>query len=278
MTPADIIAKKQKAEPIAMLTAYDFPTAKLLEEIGIDLILVGDSLGMVVLGYDSTVPVTMDEMLHHAKAVCRGAKNSLVIGDMPYLSYQIDIADAVRNAGRFVKEAGCSAVKMEGGSEYAEHVRALVRAGIPVMAHIGLTPQTATALGGYKVQGKDLESAKKIWNDAKILAKAGAFAILLECVPEGLAKKITDDIEVPTIGIGAGRYCDGQVLVFHDLVGLYPKFTPKFAKKYIDTAPIIKKAVEDFKNEVKNKTFPESCHSFTGNSKDIEEMLELLTD
>lgn len=274
MTPADIIAKKQKGEPIAMLTAYDFPTANLLEEIGIDLILVGDSLGMVVLGYDSTVPVTMDEMLHHAKAVCRGAKNSLVIGDMPYLSYQIDIADAVRNAGRFIKEAGCSAVKMEGGSEYAGHVQALVRAGIPVMAHIGLTPQTATALGGYKVQGKDLESAKKIWNDAKILAKAGAFAILLECVPEGLAKKITEDINVPTIGIGAGRHCDGQVLVFHDLVGLYPKFTPKFAKKYIDTAPLIKKAVTEFRDEVKNRQFPDAAHSFLGDDAVIKSLID----
>lgn len=273
MTPFDIINKKQKGEPVTMLTAYDYPTAKMLDEAGIDMILVGDSLGMVVLGYESTVPVTMDEMIHHARSVCRGAKKSLVIGDMPYLSYQINTVEAVRNAGRFIKEAGCQAVKMEGGSEYADTVRALVKAGIPVMAHIGLTPQTATALGGYKVQGKDIGSAKRIWNDARALAEAGAFAILLECVPANLAKKITEDVNIPTIGIGAGPHCDGQVLVFHDLVGLYPKFTPKFAKKYADLAPVIKKAVEDFRDEVITRKFPETCHSFAGD----DNLLNLIT-
>jgi 3-methyl-2-oxobutanoate hydroxymethyltransferase len=263
LTVADIRAMKVTGEKITMLTAYDASFARLLEEVGIDMLLVGDSLGMVLLGYDSTVPVTMDEMLHHAKAVRRGAPSSLVVGDMPFMSYQVSIPEAIHNAGRFMKEGGCDAVKLEGGHEVCATVKALVQAGIPVVGHIGLTPQTAGQLGGYKVQGKDLESARKQLAYAKALEGAGAFAVVLECVPASLAEAISNVIGIPTIGIGAGVGCDGQVLVTYDMLGMFEKFIPSFVKKYTHLAAQIKEAVLDYKHEVKAKVYPDEAHSFT---------------
>ena len=246
-----------------MMTAYDYPTASLVDQSGIDTILVGDSLGMVMLGYNSTVPVTMDEMIHHCKAVARGTENGFIIGDMPFMSYQVSPEQAVQNAGRFMKEGGCDSVKLEGGSEMAPTVKAVVTAGIPVCAHIGLTPQTATKLSGYKVQGKDAESARELIESGRDLEEAGAFLIVFECIPDLLAKKITNELRIPTIGIGAGKDCDGQVLVYHDLVGLFERFTPKFAKQYINLSPKIKEALTQYKLEVENGTFPGPEHSFT---------------
>ncbi|MBE9594312.1 MAG: 3-methyl-2-oxobutanoate hydroxymethyltransferase, partial [Proteobacteria bacterium] len=233
ITISDLMAKKEKGSKITMLTAYDYPTAQMVDKAGIDTILVGDSLGMVVLGYTSTVPVTMEEMIHHTKAVTRGTTYAFVIGDMPFMSYQTGIEKAIENAGRFIKEGECDAVKLEGGSEVASVVKAIVTAGIPVCAHIGLTPQTATQLSGFKVQGKDAESARSLINSAKDLEKAGAFMVVMECIPEILASRITRELSIPTIGIGAGKDCDGQVLVYHDTVGLFERFTPKFVKQYI---------------------------------------------
>ncbi|MCJ7595747.1 MAG: 3-methyl-2-oxobutanoate hydroxymethyltransferase, partial [Desulfobacterales bacterium] len=218
VTIAELLQKKASGQKITMMTAYDYPSAGLVDQAGIDTILVGDSLAMVVLGHDSTVPVSMDDMIHHCKAVTRGAKNSFIIGDMPFMSYQVSVEKAVENAGRFIKEALCDAVKLEGGSEMAEVVKAIVRAGIPVCAHIGLTPQTATMLSGFKVQGKDAEGARKLVNSAKDLEAAGAFMVVMECIPDRLAARITRELRIPTLGIGAGKVCDGQVLVYHDLV------------------------------------------------------------
>jgi 3-methyl-2-oxobutanoate hydroxymethyltransferase len=255
-----------------MMTAYDFPTAGLVDQAGIDTILVGDSLGMVVLGYDSTVPVTMDEMIHHCKAVCRGAKHSFIIGDMPFMSYQVTIEKAVENAGRFIKEAGCDSVKLEGGTEMAEVVKAIVDAGIPVCAHIGLTPQTATKLSGFKVQGKDADSAKDLIQSAKDLEEAGAFMIVMECIPDLLAERITRDLNIPTIGIGAGKDCDGQVLVYHDLVGLFERFTPKFVKQYVNLAPQIREALTQYKNDVESGAFPGPEHSFAMKAEEAQKI------
>ena len=262
-TVFDIRQRKNSGAKIAMLTAYDAGFARLLSQVGIDLILVGDSLGNVVLGYESTVPVTMEEMLHHARAVKRGAGASLVVGDMPFLSYQISVREAMVNAGRFMKEAGCDAVKLEGGLEVCATVRALVQAGIPVMGHIGLTPQTAGLLGGYKVQGKDLESARRLLAAAEGLAEAGAFAVVLECVPAELADLITASIAIPTIGIGAGPGCDGQVLVTHDLLGMFPTTAPSFVKQYVNLAPQIASALAAFKEEVAAGRYPGPEHGFT---------------
>ena len=262
VTLAELQQKKDSGRKITMMTAYDYPSARLVDEAGIDTILVGDSLGMVVLGYDSTVPVTMDEMIHHCKAVCRAAKASLVIGDMPFLSYQVNVEKAIENAGRFIKEARCDAVKLEGGSEMASVVRAIVRAGIPVCGHIGLTPQTATLLSGFRVQGKDAESANKLVAAAKDLEDAGAFMLVMECIPDLLGTRITRDLRIPTIGIGAGRNCDGQVLVYHDLVGLFERFTPKFAKQYVKLSPLIVDALTQFRKEVEEGTFPSPEHTF----------------
>jgi len=262
ITVSTLKEMKEAGQKIAMITAYDYPSALFAEEAGAEVLLVGDSLGMVVLGYDSTVPVTMEEMLHHVKAVVRGAKKSLVVADMPFMSYQASISDALYNAGRFLKEGGAQAVKLEGGSEFADLVHKLVVAGIPVMGHIGLTPQSVNALGGYKVQGKDLKTAQKLMDDAKALEEAGAFSIVLECVPAALAAKITQSLSIPTIGIGSGADCDGQVLVYHDVLGMYPRMLPKFVKRYLDTASLIKEALEKYVFEVKNKTFPEEKHSF----------------
>lgn len=262
VTLAALQQKKESGRKITMMTAYDYPSARLVDEAGIDTILVGDSLGMVVLGYDSTVPVTMEEMIHHCKAVTRAAKSSLVIGDMPFLSYQVRLDRAIENAGRFVKEAGCDAVKLEGGSEMAPVVRALVRAGIPVCGHIGLTPQTATMLSGFRVQGKDAESADKLVLSSRDLQEAGAFMLVMECIPDLLAARITQDLRIPTIGIGAGKECDGQVLVYHDLVGLFERFTPKFAKQYVNLSPLIRDALLQFRKDVEAGAFPGPEHTF----------------
>jgi len=258
----DLQNKKAEGRRITMITAYDHPTARLVDEAGLDTILVGDSLGMVVLGYASTVPVTMEEMIHHCKAVCRGAGGCFVIGDLPFMSYQVSVEKAVENAGRLIKEAGCDAVKLEGGAEMSAVVKAIVGAGIPVCAHIGLTPQSATKLGGFKVQGKDLESARELITSAKELEKAGAFMVVMECIPDQVSEKITSELRIPTIGIGAGIHCDGQVLVYHDAVGLFERFTPKFVKRYAEISPLIRDALRRFKEDVEKLGFPGPEHSF----------------
>ncbi|MBI4774112.1 MAG: 3-methyl-2-oxobutanoate hydroxymethyltransferase [Deltaproteobacteria bacterium] len=265
-----LMDKKRTGKKITMLTAYDYSMAFIMDQAGIDTILVGDSLGMVVLGYNSTVPVTMEEMIHHCKAVRRGTEYAFLIGDMPFMSYQTSVEEAVRNAGRFLKEAGCDAVKLEGGQEMAETVAAMVRIGIPVVGHIGLTPQTATSLGGFKVQGKDLTSAQKQLDSARALDQAGTCMLVLECVPDKLAKKITESVRMPTIGIGAGVDCDGQVLVSNDLLGLFKKFTPKFVKKYADLFPSIDEAFRTYIEEVAAGTFPAVEHTFVMKEHDLE--------
>lgn len=261
-TILDIKKMKIQGEKITVLTAYDYGMASIMDESDIDIILVGDSLGMVVLGYDTTLPVTMDEMLSHTKAVARGAHKALIVADMPFLSYQTSEESAITNAGRFLKEGNAQAVKLEGGREVAESVRKITSSGIPVMAHLGLTPQSINQIGGYKVQGKTDATARKIIEDAKILEEAGAFSIVLECVPEGLAAEVSGSIAIPTIGIGAGVHCDGQVLVINDMLGMYERFTPKFVKKYANLNLEIKKAVKTYITEVKHGTFPDHEHSF----------------
>jgi 3-methyl-2-oxobutanoate hydroxymethyltransferase len=268
----DIKEMKLKKEKIVMLTAYDYSTAKLVDEAGIPLILVGDSLGMVMLGYESTIPVTTDEMIHHTKAVARGAKQALIIGDMPFMTYHTSISDALRNAARFIQEGGAQAVKLEGGVIVAETVRRIVECGIPVMGHIGLTPQSIHQLGGHKVQGKTPEAAERLLKDARVLEQAGAFAIVLETVPAPLAKLITQKISIPTIGIGAGPDCDGQVLVINDLLGLFSDFVPKHAKQYAKLAGEIKTALADYVKEVKTSKFPTAEHSSTIDESLLEEL------
>jgi len=262
LTIQDIITMKKKGEKISMLTAYDASFAGLIDTAGIDMVLVGDSLGMVLLGYNSTIPVTMDEMLHHCRAAARGVKHALLVGDMPFMSYQVSASEAITNAGRFLKEARCDAVKLEGGTEVCDTVKAIVKAGIPVMGHIGLTPQTASQLGGYKVQGKDADSARRLLQSARDLETAGAFAIVLECIPAQLSEAISKTVSIPTIGIGAGKHCDGQVLVTHDMVGMFEKFIPSFVKQYANLAPQIREAVVAYHQEVKNGSFPDEDHSF----------------
>jgi 3-methyl-2-oxobutanoate hydroxymethyltransferase len=262
ITTAVIRDMKKKNQKVTMLTAYDYGTAAVVDEAGIDIILVGDSLGMVVLGYDSTLPVTMEDMIHHTKAVCRGAKRAMVLGDMPFMSYQASVDEAVRNAGRFLQEAGAHGVKLEGGREVAEVTRRIASAGIPVMAHLGLTPQSVHQLGGYKVQGKDDSAAKRMIEDARILEEAGAFALVLECVPVQLAREITESLTITTIGIGAGVYCDGQVLVINDMLGIFERFTPKFVKKYANLNLQMKEAVRQYCDEVRTGAFPDDAHSF----------------
>lgn len=266
----DLQRKKTEGQPITMLTAYDYPGAILVDEAGIDLILVGDSLAMTVLGHPNTVSVTVDEMLHHCKAVARGAKRAFLIGDMPFMSYQIERNEAVRNAGRFIKEAGMDAVKLEGGREVAETVQAIVKAGIPVMGHLGLTPQTVTKLGGYKVQGKTAAAAQHLLEDALALEEVGCFSLVLEAVPAAVAKTVTQKLTIPTIGIGAGPNCDGQVLVFHDILGLFDRFTPKFVKKYADLRPAILAALQAYRQEVEAGEFPTANHSFTIDEQELE--------
>lgn len=264
VTIKDLKKMKQQGTKISMVTAYDYPTAYMVNKSGIEVILVGDSLSMTVLGHDSTVPCTMEQMIHHVKPVVKGAPDSIVVGDMPFGSYNVSKEQAITNANRFLKEGGCDVVKLEGGKEMLETIRGIINAGIPVIGHIGLTPQTVSKLGGFKVQGKDLETAKKLINDALELEEAGVCALVLECVPEQLGKIITEKISIPTIGIGAGRYCDGQVLVFHDMFGLFEKFVPKFSKQYLNLAPEIIKGLEQYKQEVREAKFPEEKHIFGG--------------
>ena len=267
--------KKELGEAITMLTAYDYPTAMAMDKAGVDSILVGDSLAMVVLGYENTLPVTMEEMLHHARAVARGAKSALLVGDMPFMSYQVSVEDAVRNAGRFLQNGGMDAVKLEGGRERADAVRAIVGAGIPVMGHLGLTPQSVHQLGGFRAQGKTASAAKRLVEDAKILEDAGAFSLVLESVPARLAEYISKQISIPTIGIGAGAGCDGQVLVTHDLLGLFERFTPKFVKQYAQLHEELNKAFTNYIEDVKNRDFPAIEHIVEMTDEEWEEFERL---
>ena len=262
ITTTQIREMKKKGEKIAMVTAYDYPIAKLADEAGIPVLLVGDSLGMVVLGYESTIPVTMDEMIHHTKAVVRGAKHAMIIGDMPFMTYHISTEDAMRNAARFIQEGGAQAIKLEGGETVADKVSRIVAAGIPVQGHIGLTPQSINQLGGFKVQGKTPEVAARLLNDAKALEDAGVFSIVLECIPTPLAKLITERVSVPTIGIGAGKYCDGQVQVISDMLGLYTDFVPKHAKQYAKLNTSITSSLAKYIDEVKSGDFPTAKQSY----------------
>jgi 3-methyl-2-oxobutanoate hydroxymethyltransferase len=264
---------KEAGTPITVLTAYDYSAAALVDKAGVDSILVGDSLGMVMLGYDSTVSVTMADMLHHCKAVARGTKYAFLIGDMPFMSYQADTTEAVRNAGRFLQEGGMDAVKLEGGHEMAATIEAIVNVGIPVMGHLGLTPQTATSLGGYRVQGKTAVSAKKMLEDALILQEAGCFAVVLEAVPAPVATVISKQLAIPTIGIGAGVDCDGQVLVYHDMLGMFDRFTPKFVKQYANTGDAITTAIATFCTEVQSRQFPAEEHTYNMDQEELDAFL-----
>ena len=266
--------KKERGELITMLTAYDYPTAMAMDKAGVDSILVGDSLGMVVLGYENTLPVTMEEMLHHCRAVARGAKTALLIGDMPFMSYQVSVEEATRNAGRFLQQGGMDAVKLEGGRERAEAIRSITSAGIPVMGHLGLTPQSVNQLGGFRAQGKTAIAAKRLVEDALLLEAAGCFSIVLESVPERLGELISKKISIPTIGIGAGAGCDGQVLVTHDLLGLFDRFTPKFVKKYANFHNEMQKAFADYIEDVETKHFPAQEHTVEMKDKEWESLLK----
>ena len=266
--------KRRRGEKLTMLTAYDYPGAKLVDEAGVDAILVGDSLAMVVLGHPNTLSVTMDEMLHHARAVSRGASRALLIGDLPFMSYQADAREAVRNAGRFVQEAGMDAVKLEGGRAFAETARAIARAGIPVMGHVGLTPQSVNMLGGWRVQARTAESARALLDDALALQEAGCFAVVLESVPQRLGGLVTERLEIPTIGIGAGPGTSGQVLVLHDVIGLYDRLAPRFAKRYADLATPLRQAVEAYRAEVESGAFPGREHSYAMPEEEWQALVE----
>lgn len=261
-TAATFAAAKAKGEKLSMLTAYDYSTAKLEDESGINGILVGDSLGNVVLGYEDTVSVTMEDMIHHGAAVARGAKNALVVVDMPFMSYEVTVEEAVRNAGRLMKEGRAGAVKLEGGVRVAEQIRAIVKAGIPVMGHIGLTPQSINVFGGFKVQGKSEEAARALLADAKAVEEAGAFAVVIEAIPAALAQMITDAVSIPTIGIGAGAGCDGQILVYQDMLGMFSDFTPKFVKRYANVGEVMREAFANYAAEVASGAFPTEEHTY----------------
>ena len=261
-TVATLQQQKLDGDKITMLTAYDYSTAKLVDECGVNTILVGDSLGMVMLGYEDTISVTMEDMIHHTAAVTRGAKNALVVGDMPFMSYQTSVYDAVVNAGRLMKEGRCQAVKLEGGASVCPQIKAITEASIPVVAHIGLTPQSVNAFGGFKVQGKSEEDARRLIEEAKAVEAAGAFAIVLECIPAKLAKLITESVAIPTIGIGAGADCDGQVLVYQDMLALFSDFKPKFVKHFANAGEVMKQGFTDYIKEVKEGTFPAAEHTF----------------
>ena len=265
--------KKQRGEPITMLTAYDYPTALSMDQAGVDSILVGDSLGMVVLGYENTLPVTMDDMIHHCKAVARGARYAFLIGDMPFMSYQASPAEAVRNAGRFLQEGGMDAIKLEGGQERLESIKAIVNAGIPVMGHLGLTPQSVNQLGGYRTQGRTITGARRLLEDSQFLQEAGCFGIVLESVPARLATLISQRLDIPTIGIGAGAGCDGQVLVTHDLLGLFERFTPKFVKQYAHLHAVMVEAFSAYISDVEGGLFPASEHTVEMPEEDWEAFL-----
>jgi 3-methyl-2-oxobutanoate hydroxymethyltransferase len=268
---------KQRGEKIPMLTAYDYPTARLVEQAGVPIILVGDSVGMVVLGYDSTVPVTMEDMIHHGKAVVRGTERAIVVVDLPFMSYQITAEEAMRNAGRLMKETGATAVKLEGGEEVAETVRRLTNAGIPVMGHLGLTPQSVNQLGGYRLQGKTPAAAVKLLRDAKALEAAGAFAVVLETIPARVAEAVTQGIEIPTIGIGAGPYCDGQVQVLHDFLGIFQDFVPRHAKQFAKVGATIREAAATYVQDVQGGAFPTAKESFGMKQEAPEELQRELT-
>jgi 3-methyl-2-oxobutanoate hydroxymethyltransferase len=269
--------KKQRGEPITMLTAYDYPTALAVDQAEIDSILVGDSLGMVVLGYENTLPVTMADMLHHCRAVARGAHYALLIGDMPFMSYQASVTEAVQNAGRFLQEAGMDAVKLEGGRERLDAIEAIVAAGIPVMGHLGLTPQSVHQLGGFRAQGKSVQAAKRMLEDAIALQDAGCFGIVLESVPARLAELISQRLEIPTIGIGAGVGCDGQVLVTHDLIGLFDRFVPRFVKQYAHIHAEMSRALSAYREDVSARRFPAEEHTFTMEDEEWDDLMDLLS-
>ena len=264
--------QKENGDKITMLTAYDYSTAKLIDQAGVDSILVGDSLGNVILGYEDTLSVTVDDMIHHGAAVARGAKEALVVIDMPFMSYQTSVYDAVVNAGRLMKEGRAQAVKLEGGVEVCPQIKAICEAGIPVMAHIGLTPQHINAFGGFKVQGKDEEAAKKLLKDAYAVQEAGAFAVVLECVPEKLATMVSEKLNIPTIGIGAGAGCDGQVLVYADMLGMFSDFTPKFVKRFAETGKIMTEAFKAYVKEVKEGSYPSAEHTYAISDDVIEKL------
>lgn len=276
ITTRSLQLKKKRKQPISMLTAYDYPTALAADKAGIDSILVGDSLGMVVLGYENTLPVTMSDMLHHCKAVARGAAAPLLVGDMPFMSYQSSVEKAVENAGRFLQEAGMDAVKLEGGRARADAVRAIVQAGIPVMGHLGLTPQSVHAFGGFRAQGKTTAAAIRLIEDAHILQEAGAFSIVLEAVPARLAALISERLEIPTIGIGAGVGCDGQVLVTHDLIGQFDKFVPSFVKQYAQIHTIVLEAMQNYHQEVLDGAFPTEEHSIRMDDEEWDALIQQL--
>lgn len=271
-TVATLKKKKLAGEKVTMLTAYDYSTAKLMDNAGIEMLLVGDSLGNVILGYENTLSVTMEDMIHHTSAVARGAENAMVVADMPFMSYQTSVYDAVVNAGRLIKEGHAHAVKLEGGKSVCPQIRAITEASIPVVAHIGLTPQSVNAFGGFKVQGKDAENAERLIEEAKAVQKAGAFAVVMECVPAKLAEYITSQVSITTIGIGAGAGCDGQVLVYQDMLGMFPDYKPKFVKKFADVGSIMTQAFSDYIKEVKDGTFPAEEHTF-GISDDVMKKL-----
>lgn len=276
VTILDIKKAKEDARKLVMVTAYDYPFGLLAAEAGVDIVLVGDSLGMVVMGLDSTVEVTMEHMIHHTKAVVRGCQGPLIIGDMPFMSYNITVEQAIANAGRLMKEGGCDAIKLEGGVDFAPTVEAIVKAGIPVQGHVGLTPQTASALGGFKIQGKDARAAMGIIEDAKALEAAGAFSIILEAVPAPLGKLVAEAVSVPVIGIGAGPDVDGQVLVTHDMIGLFDKFVPKFVKQYTQIRPVILDAMKAYKQDVREVNFPGPEHSFKMPEETVAQLKKMM--
>jgi len=276
ITVLDVRKAKEEGRKLVMCTAYDYPFGLLADQSGMDIVLVGDSLGMVVMGLEGTVEVTMEHMIHHTKAVVRGCKNPMVIGDMPFMSYNITIPKAIHNAGRLLKEGGCDVIKLEGGTDFAPTIEAIIKAGIQVQGHIGLTPQTASALGGFKIQGRDAMAAKKIIDDAKALEDAGVFSIILEAVPAPLGKLVAEAVKIPVIGIGAGPDVDGQVLVTHDLVGLFDKFIPKFVKQYTEIRPIILNALKEYKEEVTKAVFPAPENSFNMPDETLEQLKKLV--
>jgi 3-methyl-2-oxobutanoate hydroxymethyltransferase len=276
VTIQDVIKAKEEGRKLVMVTAYDYPFGLMADEAGVDIVLVGDSLGMVVMGLGGTVEVTMENMIHHIKAVMRGCKRPLVVGDMPFMSYNTSIRDAIINAGRLLKEGGCDVVKLEGGVDFAPTVQAVVKAGIPVQGHIGLTPQTASALGGFKMQGRDAGAAKKIIDDAKALEDSGVFSIILEAVPAPLGKLVADSVNVPVIGIGAGPDVDGQVLVTHDMIGLFDKFVPKFVKQYTKIRPIILDAIRAYGKEVRQRVFPGPENSFKMSEEALSQLKQMI--
>jgi len=271
-TVATLLKQKQSGDKITMLTAYDYTTAKIFDECGVNSILVGDSLGMVMLGYENTLAVTMEDMIHHTAAVSRGAENAFVVADMPFMSYQVSVREAVINAGRLIKEGGANAVKLEGGAEVCEQIRAIVNASIPVVAHLGLTPQSVNVFGGFKVQGKSLDKAKKLIDDAVKIQEAGACAVVLEGIPAKLAEIITKKLAIPTIGIGAGGGCDGQVLVYQDMLGLTVGHTPKFVKRFAEAGDLIRSGVSNYINETKNGTFPSEEHTYSVDEEIIDKL------